>query len=690
MVLEVSFGLGCAAFLILIALTLFNRRPEGVGLFAVAVFAVTALWAFAEANQVWWEAGPGVAHMLGSLRSWMWLQFLASVLVIAQARSGQRLATIYRVIIPAVGVFVVGNDLRLMFATASPVDFSLSQVYDRVIVAIVGLLLVENLFRNTRSSRRWHIFPLCLAAGSLFAYDLFVFADGLIARSVDISLLAVRGVLLVLIAPLLVVTMVRNEDWRIDIHVSRRVVFHTATLTAGGIFLLAAGGAASLLGRIEGEWGSLLKVAFFCGSFLVLATVVSTESLRSRAQRLIGENFFSRRYDYREEWLRFVETLSSADDADPLQIRVIRAVGNIVDSPAGVLWLEDRDAYRIANSYNITLGGSQPEPLDSPFIAAFKDGATVLDLRVLAAQGAPLPVWAASGPPVWLAVPLTQLGEILGFIVLAPPRAPLTLNWESYDLLRTVGKQVASYLMEERATKALVDGQSLIEYNKKFAFIVHDVKNLSSQLGMMVSNIRRYSDRPEFRADMIRTLENSVGRLNGLLNKLRSDAGPVRVREIIDPAPVIKAVIGELTHGDVSIEADFAQANIGMRMEGQDLHSVLTHLLTNALEASREGEAVKLRLRTTDSKVVIDVEDNGPGMDTAFVRDELFTPRRSTKSRGHGIGAFQARETLRAAGGDLEVISVAGQGTIMRIVVPNATPAAASPPGPLAKKVAPA
>jgi putative PEP-CTERM system histidine kinase len=689
MVLEVSFGLGCAAFLILIALTLFNRRPAGIGIFAIAVFAATALWAFAEANQVWWEAGPGVAHALGSFRSWIWLQFIASVLIVAQKRSGHGSVTLYRIIIPALGIFVVGNDLRLMLDTASPVDLTLSQVYDRVIIAIVGLLLVENLFRNTRSSRRWHMFPLCLAAGSLFAYDLFVFADALITRSVDITLLAARGVLLVLIVPLLIVTMVRNEDWRIDIHVSRRVVFHTATLTAGGIFLVAAGGAASLLGQIQGDWGSLLKITFFCGSVLVLATVVSTESLRSRAWRLIGENFFSRRYDYREEWLRFVETLSSADDLDPLQIRVIRAVANIVDSPAGVLWLEDRDAYRIANSYNMTLEGAQPEPLDSPFVAAFKEGSTVLDIRTLVAQGAALPDWAAAGPPIWLAVPLTQLGEILGFILLAPPRAPLTLNWESFDLLRTSGRQVASYLMEERATRALVDGKSLIEYNKKFAFIVHDVKNLSSQLGMMVSNIRRYSDRPEFRADMIRTLENSVGRLNGLLNKLRSDGGTVRLREIMDPVPVIKTVIGELAHGAVPIQMDLPETNVRVRMEVQELHSVLTHLMTNAIEASCAGEAVKVRLKANDSRVVIDVEDKGPGMDTAFVRNELFTPLRSTKSRGHGIGAFQARETIRAAGGDLEVLSVAGQGTIMRIIVPNAAPPVSSV-SPVSQKVAPA
>ena len=687
MVLEVSYGLGCAAFLILTTLTLLNRPPAGMGRFAVALFAVTSVWSFSAAVQASWM--PGLTHVIEGLRSWMWLQFLAWVLMAAEKRGGHRSALLYRVIVPALGVLSVANDLRFINETASPIDFSLSQVYERVIVAIVGLLLVENLLRNTLASRRWHIFPLCLAAGSLFAYDLFVFAEALITRSIDLTLLSVRGIVLVLIVPLLIVTMARNEDWRIDIHVSRRVVFHTATLTAGGIFLLAAAGAASMLGEIQGEWGAIFKVAFFCGSVLVLAVVVSTESLRSHAWRLIAENFFSRRYDYREEWLRFVDTLSSADDLDSLQIRVIRAVGNIVDSPGGALWLESRGVFRVVDNWNLSLAGAEPEPADGPIITGFAGGKHVLDLRSMAQQGMALPAWARTGPRVWLAVPLVQTGEIVGFIVLAPPRAPLTLNWESFDLLRTVGRQVASYLMEEHATRALVDAQAIIEYNKKFAFIVHDVKNLSSQLGMMVSNIRRYSDRPEFRADMIRTLENSVGRLNGLLSRLRSDGGTVRPREIIDPVPVIKAVAGELARGAVPIALDVHEGDLRVKMDAQDLNSVLTHLATNAIEASPADQTVKIRLKAQDSRVVIDIEDRGQGMDLAFVRNELFTPLRSTKSRGHGIGAFQAREIVRAAGGDLEVISATGQGTIMRILLPNAALAIAEPqPQPISQKVA--
>jgi putative PEP-CTERM system histidine kinase len=273
-----------------------------------------------------------------------------------------------------------------------------------------------------------------------------------------------------------------------------------------------------------------------------------------------------------------------------------------------------------------------------------------------------------------------RTGEILGFIVLAPPRSPLVLDSESHALLRMAGRQVASYLAEERATKALLDAKSLIDYSSKFAFIVHDVKNLSSQLGMMVTNAKRYSENREFRADMIRTLENAVGRLNGLLSKLRVDGAAEKQREIVEVGSLIRTVVGEFVHSDITVEANITDDEVRVKGDAQEFRSVLTHLVTNAIEASDAGKTVKVSVRRGNDRVIIDVEDEGCGMDPAFIRNELFTPRRSTKANGHGIGAFQAREIVRAIGGDLDVISVVGRGTVMRIMMPSAAALTGSTP----------
>ena len=79
---------------------------------------------------------------------------------------------------------------------------------------------------------------------------------------------------------------------------------------------------------------------------------------------------------------------------------------------------------------------------------------------------------------------------------------------------------------------------------------------------------------------------------------------------------------------------------------------------------------VTVRSRVTNGRFVVEVEDQGPGMDADFIREQLFRPFRSTKAAGHGIGAFQTRETIREAGGELQVLSAPGKGTTMRIVLP--------------------
>ena len=75
----------------------------------------------------------------------------------------------------------------------------------------------------------------------------------------------------------------------------------------------------------------------------------------------------------------------------------------------------------------------------------------------------------------------------------------------------------------------------------------------------------------------------------------------------------------------------------------------------------------------------MDIIDHGTGMPPEFVRDDLFRPLRTTKDDGHGIGAYQARELMRDAGGDLLVISRPTAGTTMRLILPSVRPCVAEP-----------
>src|SRR5690606_25926204 len=133
----------------------------------------------------------------------------------------------------------------------------------------------------------------------------------------------------------------RNKDWTIDIHMSRRVVFHSTALLGSGLYLLAAAGVGYYVRFFGGTWGSTLQITLLFGAVLLLTMLFFSGTLRSRIKVYVNKNFFSYRYDYREEWLRFTRMLNAQDVGGNLHERVIRALADLMESPSGGLWLRN-------------------------------------------------------------------------------------------------------------------------------------------------------------------------------------------------------------------------------------------------------------------------------------------------------------------------------------------------------------
>jgi len=639
-------------------------RTSKIGLAILGCCLASVLWAAATLAAVRLPIA-GLA-LFDSIRLSAWLLF-AVALVTLRAGGGSGLGRFYLFAALAFCVAAIANDGHLLFLDSTVSGFYTSQLLVRIGFGVIGLLTIENLWRNTEPQRRWHVWPLCLALGGLFAYELFLFADAFITRGrVDRGLSLGRGIAAAFMAPLLALAMARNREWRVDIHVSRQVVFHTATLLASGCFLLAVAIVGMVLRKFGGDWGLVLQLAMLFGSIVVLATVLSSGSLRRRLKFLISRNFFTHRYDYRIEWLKFIELISDPNQAEELQVRIIRALAEFVDSPAGVLWALSRGI-----GYHPTAVWQLPSPREAKllpedaFIAGFRDGSWIQERLPDTKDEA----WLFAPVNAWLAVPLSYRREVVAFVLLDRTNRSVTLDWEAFDLLRAAGRQAASYLAEERSTKVLRDSELLNEYSKRFAFVVHDIKNLASQLGLVVSNAKRYIDDPNFQRDMLQTIEDAVARMNHLLSQLKAEGAP-RTPRVADAGAIIATVAAALAHGPVTIQTRTDDEACVVAIEPERLRSAVTHLTQNAVEASRSGGSVVISTRRHRGHLVIDIVDRGQGMDNTFIRDELFLPFRSTKSGGYGIGAFQTRELIRMSGGDLEVISERGVGTTMRILLP--------------------
>lgn len=271
----------------------------------------------------------------------------------------------------------------------------------------------------------------------------------------------------------------------------------------------------------------------------------------------------------------------------------------------------------------------------------------------------------------WLVVPLIYRDSVQGFVVLGDPKARRGLDWEDFDLLRTVGHQAASYLAEQQAMNELSDTRRLQDFNRRSAFIIHDIKNVVSQMSLMMQNARNFGDNPEFQKDMLATVENSVSRMKGLLERFKSAQAEDR-REAFDLVP-LSVVVNQVVENwrkqkdDMKVEIE---ESIALRVDREKMVSILDHLLQNAIEAAGPDGAVTLRQIALDEEIYIEVEDNGPGMDQAYVEAHLFRPLDSAKTTGFRLGAYQTRQLVREIGGRLEVSSEVGHGTTMRVILP--------------------
>jgi len=431
-----------------------------------------------------------------------------------------------------------------------------------------------------------------------------------------------------------------------------------------------------IIRRSGSAWGYVAEVSLIFAGMLTIAVMLTSGSARSRVRSLLVDNFFSHRYDYRREWMRCIDTLTAPAAHISLPVRAVHAVAEVVDSPAGALFVRATNevAYQWTGSWNMP-AATQPIPPGHALIGEFRDGDWIVELEKMGQVAE----WAGELSRTWLAVPLNHRGELLGFVVLARSRAQFKLDREVFDLLRIIGREVASRVAEQLAAQVLSQTQQLREYSQRFAFVIHDIKNVSGQLSMLLTNAEVHADNPEFQRDMLATVRASVGKITRLLARLQADRQershsllrPVqRLRDIIEATRQISGALLELSDDG---------GNSGVAMDPEAFDAVVQHLLNNAIEASGTTRPVHLMLRNEALSVVVDIVDEGPGMMPEFIRDELFRPFSTTKRGGHGIGAYQARELLRAAGGDLLVLSRRPGGTTMRLMLPAVRLTVANP-----------
>jgi putative PEP-CTERM system histidine kinase len=669
-----SHGIAAVAFGAL-SLILFARL-EGThaSRWLIAASAATAVWATLVAL-FGGTVGPSAAE---TVRSGAWLAFVASLVTSnwqgeAAGRSRQVLGAVSLLI----GLQLVA-DIWALARGGLPPGAAYVYTLTRLAASIGALVLTHNVYVNSAPSNRWSIRLLCIALAGVFGYDLNLYTLQLLGGTLNTDLWEVRGIANALVVPLIYMSAARNRELRLQ--VSRQAAFHTLSLGAIGAYLVLMSLAGYGLRLVGGDWGRFLQISFIFATIIFAATVLLSGRARAWLRVQINKHLFAYKYDYRQEWMRFVSTVSSSGPGmGELQERVVQAVCEPVDSPGGALFLENEDGsfdqvarwnYRTIRQRHLGTG--------SNLAGHFSRTTRVVNLDEYrsgdsAYRELRLPEWLTADDQAWLIIPLLHIDTPIGFILVERPLARRELDWEDFDILRTVGRQAASYVAEAAALAKIAESRKFDEFNRRFAFIMHDLKNLVSQLSLVSRNAERHADNPEFRADMAATLKSSVAKMNDLLARLsQQQAQTSDVGEIVDIARIAR----EVAHSKRQIWPNLVMNGDGgsapVRGSEGKIEQVLTHLVQNAIDASDTGDEIVVSMAKEPGEVRIDIRDHGRGMSAEFIRSELFEPFKSTKKDGFGIGAYEAREMTRELGGRLAVVSEPGAGTCFSIHLPLA------------------
>jgi len=648
------------------------------GYAALAVLLVTLGWrhrqswlfAAAAATHGFWALSlvlPGlswaVESILETAHYGVWAVFLGSIL-------GRRHAGLFRAVLLGTGALMAAR-LAFVFAGTGPSALAIqASLCIDLLVVILALVAVVGLFQAAGESERWSLKWLCFPLGGLLAYDLFLYTQTLAVALPGQEYVQARGLLNALAVPLVYVAALRHRAWRKQFTVSRQAALYSIAFIAIGLYLLLVAAVATVIREFPLAQTTELQIGLLFLAILLLALLLSSASARARIKFFVGRHFFARKYDYAHEWRKFMQTLALEEDASPLENRIIRACADLLEVPGGALWDVEQGRARLQATWNYRVPWTTVDRVDMDL---FQD--TRNDLRCL--HGEPLSESPfGEDPSAWVVIPLPLGHELLGVIVLSRPRVRHELDREDEELALLVARQCSIFLAESRASAALEQNKQFARFNRQYAFVAHDIKNIISQLSVMLKNFERHADDPEFQRDTHATVANSVERLQKLVDRLKRLSAGEATTEALEELRVHDIVAAEVASRDsvdgprVAFTAEPHARDATLHMSKERLTTVCGHLLANAVEATGASGTVRVHLDTVGRDVVLDIVDDGPGMSADFVRERLFAPFHSTKGGGFGVGAYQCREFAREQGGDLEVVSSPGSGTTMRLRLP--------------------
>jgi putative PEP-CTERM system histidine kinase len=679
-----AVALSCAASVVVL-----HRRPRSIARYCFAagmlgfalesLFAAIWLQSLAPEEAAFWEKCTLIVR---SILPAIWLAFSLTYSR-GNAReylAKSRLLLAAMLVLPVVATIIVFQQLdaivpeQVVFPAASKI---LSGVF--LVATVLILMNLERTVRSAVGTMRWRIKFTALGLVIIFGARIYSHSQALLFSQNILDLAYFDSGALLIGCILIGIGYLRGGFSEIDVYPSRAAIRTSITVLLVGLYLLVVGILAQVVVRF-GRTSALPIEAFIVLLGLAsLAVLLLSDRLRQKIQLFISRHFKRPEHDFRIVWTRFTQGMSAVVDEESLCAGVSRLISETFNVLSVSTWLLDdsqgklvcvnstlaSEVDRRANStVDVTLQELTQSRFSRPFQLEDERSPWAKKLKEVSAGH-----FRKGGKRICIAL---LAGErCLGIVILADRVNGLPYSSEELDLLKCIGDQVASSLLNIRLAEELVLRKELEGFQAISAFFVHDLKNAASTLGLMLQNLPVHFDDPAFRQDALHGIQSIADRINEIVSRLTNLRHDLEITPAeIDLNSLLTQSVANLNGGREAEVLTNLRPLPTINADRNKLETVVTNLFLNARDAVGENGRIAVETSHQGECVILSISDNGCGMTPEFVRDSLFRPFRTTKKRGLGVGMFQVRMIVGAHGGSIQVESEPGRGTTFRIILP--------------------
>jgi putative PEP-CTERM system histidine kinase len=556
---------------------------------------------------------------------------------------------------------------KLLFLDHAGYSFNLLLLF----YSIISIINFEETLRSSSGSNRWNIKYTVIGIGGILAVNIFYYSHALLYRSIDMTLLPVRTGISLIAVMLIGFSLLRHNVMDVEVTVSRKMLFKSLSVFIIGFYLLGLGVVGEGMRYFGPEFGKNITTFLgFVGAILVLIIILS-EQLRRKAIVFIDKNFFSQKYDYRDQWLQFTQRTFLKHSFEDLLGSIAEGFKEAIGVKGAAVWLKENEGGEYLCVKAVDTVNAETRPNDE-IIKFLKSSRWILNIydvncREIVANNVDFIEKAQAS----LIVPLLSVDELIGFIVLGEGLAGNEYNYEDYDLLKTLAKQAAVAIINMRLTEDLTEAKEMEAMGRLSSFIIHDLKNAASMLSLITQNAEDHIDNPDFQRDSIRAISHTSGNIKSIIGKLKNLSGKTTLDfEDDDLGTYVKTAVRELDLNGNTMLSYKEMEPVKARFDKEEIIKVIINLIINAFDATAMRGKVEVVVGKEDNMAFVKVSDNGCGMSREFIEKSLFKPFQTTKKKGLGIGLYQCKTIVDAHSGRLKVVSEEGEGTDFIVYLP--------------------